>query len=114
MEITGKIKQVGDVEHVSEKFQKRLVVIETDEQYPQVLAIEFVQDKVDLPDGYGAGDLVTVGINLRGREWNGKFFTNLQGWRITGDTVEVDTSREVELVKEHLGGEVIKDDDLPF
>jgi hypothetical protein len=88
MEITGKIKMVGDTETFgSNGFRKRELVITTEEQYPQHILIEFVQDKVDLLNSYNIGQEVKVGLNLRGREWlnpqgESKYFNSIQGWRI--------------------------------
>jgi hypothetical protein len=62
-------------------------VITTEEQYPQPLLIEFVQDKTSLPDNFSVGQQVKVSINLKGREWTSpqgetKYFNSIQGWRI--------------------------------
>ena len=70
MEVTGKVKVIGETETFGAKgFRKRNLVITTNEQYPQDLQLEFVQDKVDLLDNYKVGQNVKVGVNLRGREW---------------------------------------------
>jgi single-stranded DNA-binding protein len=87
MEVSGIIKKIGDVQEISASFKKRELVVTTEEQYPQHLAIEFVQDKTDILNQYQPGDKVTVGINLRGREWTSpqgevKYFNSIQGWRI--------------------------------
>ena len=87
MEIQGKIKLVGNIQEITDSFRKRELVIVTQEQYPQTLCIEFVQDKIDLLNGFEQGQDVKIGINLRGREWENpegliKYFTSLQGWRI--------------------------------
>jgi single-stranded DNA-binding protein len=87
MEVTGLIKRISDTQKVSERFQKREVVVTTEEQYPQHLSIEFIQDKTSLLDSYREGDRVNIGINLRGREWTSpqgevKYFNTIQGWRI--------------------------------
>ncbi len=88
MEVIGKIKLIGDVQTFgSNGFRKREVVITTDEQYPQMLMIEFIQDKTDLLNNYSVGQDVKVSINLRGREWinpqgEAKYFNSIQGWRI--------------------------------
>lgn len=90
MEISGKIKKINETQTVgSSSFQKRELIVVTNEQYPQMLLIEFIQDKCDLLNNYNIDDEVTVSINLRGREWinsNGqaKYFNTLQGWRIMG------------------------------
>jgi single-stranded DNA-binding protein len=79
---------------VSPTFRKREVVIETDENYPQVVMCEFTQDRADIPSRYREGDKVTVSINIRGREWTNrdgetKYFVSIQGWRMApGDGSE--------------------------
>ena len=87
MEVQGKIKLVGNVQEITDSFRKRELVIVTQEQYPQTLCVEFVQDKTDLLNDFQEGQEVKIGINLRGREWKNpegiiKYFTSLQGWRI--------------------------------
>lgn len=88
MEITGKIKQLlPTAVYGSNNFRKREMVVTTDEQYPQMLMIEFIQDKCDLLNNYNVGQDVKVSINLRGREWispegEAKYFNTIQGWRI--------------------------------
>ena len=69
MEVTGKVKVVGAVQQVSPTFKKRELVVTTDEQYPQSIMIEFVQDKSDLLNTVAVGENVKVSINLGGREW---------------------------------------------
>lgn len=87
MEVSGIVKRISEVQNISASFRKREIVVTTEEQYPQHLSIEFVQDKTDLLDQYKEGDKVTIGINLRGREWTSpqgevKYFNSIQGWRI--------------------------------
>ena len=87
MEVIGKIKVVGSHQQISDKFKKRELVVTTDEQYPQMIMIEFTQDKCEYLDDYRAGEAVKVSINLKGREWinpkgEAKYFNSIQGWRI--------------------------------
>ena len=88
MEVQGVIKVIREVQEISATFKKRELVITTDEQYPQTLSIEFVQDKTDLLNKFEVGQNVKVSINLRGREWENpqtkeiKYFNSIQGWRI--------------------------------
>lgn len=80
---SGKIAKIFDTEQKSASFQAREFVIEVaDGQYPQMVKFQLVQDKCNLVDEYAEGDVVTVEFDLRGREWNGKYFTNLQAWRM--------------------------------
>ena len=88
MDVQGKIKKIDETkEYGNNGFRKREVVITTEEQYPQFLNIEFIQDKCQLLDNFQVGQEVKIGINLRGREWvspqgETKYFNSIQGWRI--------------------------------
>ena len=88
MEVQGRIKMVGETQTFgSNGFRKREVVVTTEEQYPQHIMVEFVQDKTDLLNSYKEGQQVKISINLRGREWvnpqgETKYFNSIQGWRI--------------------------------
>ena len=87
MEVTGKIKVINPEQQVSASFRKRELVVATEEQYPQFISINFVQDKCDLLNNYNVGEAVKVSINLRGREWvnpqgETRYFNSIQGWRI--------------------------------
>jgi len=96
MEVSGKIKLIDSEKEVgSSGFKKRDIVVTTDEQYPQSILIQFVQDKCDLLNGFKVGESVTISINLRGREWvnpqgESVYFNTIQGWRI----VKQDTSKQ--------------------
>ena len=98
MEVTGKIKMVDTTKEVgSSGFKKRDVVVTTDEQYPQHILVQFVQDKCDLLNSFNVGDAVKIDINLRGREWvnpQGEtvYFNTIQGWRIAKLQAEAQVS----------------------
>jgi hypothetical protein len=88
MELVGKIKWIDETRtYGTNGFRKREVVVTTEEQYPQHILVEFIQDKCDLLNAYQVGQGVKIGINLRGREWvnpqgETKYFNSVQGWRI--------------------------------
>ena len=114
MEVQGKIKTVGHTQTFgSNGFRKREVVLVTEEQYPQSIMIEMVQDKCDLLDSYKVADNVKISINLRGREWvnpqgETKYFNSIQGWRIEKTEGVVNDAPP-------LQAQADKDnDDLPF
>jgi hypothetical protein len=112
MDINGKIIVIGETETIGAKdFKKRLLVVQTDEQFSQSLPIEFTQDKTNLLDKFKIDDLVKVSINLRGSEWKGKYYANIQGWRI--DKVE---SLSLTAQQQMPDREETKDesDNLPF
>jgi hypothetical protein len=124
MEVTGKIKLINETQTFGASgFRKRELVVTTNEQYPQMLLIEFVQDKCDLLNNYQVGQDVKVSINLRGREWINpegvaKYFNSIQGWRI--EVLQPEGSSEVPPMAPLDNLETISDtnsdepDDLPF
>jgi hypothetical protein len=99
MEVQGKIKTIGETQTFgSNGFRKRELVITTEEQYPQHILVEFVQDKTDLLNNYQVGQAVKISINLKGREWvnpqgETKYFNSIQGWRI--ESLQEDSSGEI-------------------
>jgi len=83
MEINGQVHLIGETQTVGNNgFTKRQIVVKTEEQYPQLIGIDFVKDKCTILDKYKVGQNVKVSINIRGNEYNGKYYINLQGWRI--------------------------------
>lgn len=120
MQVTGKIKLIGEVKTFGANgFRKREMVVTTDEQYPQHIMIEFVQDKCDVLNNFQVGQDVTVSINLRGREWvnpqgETKYFNSIQGWRIEAAQTGAGQSPAAEMPQapSFTGGD--EADDLPF
>lgn len=87
MELQGTIKKITDIQTFASGFQKREMILLTEEQYPQPISIEFLQDKADLVNNFREGEKVKVSINIRGREWTSpqnevKYFNSIVGWRI--------------------------------
>jgi hypothetical protein len=120
MEVVGKIKVIGTENQVSATFKKRELVVVTDEQYPQPILIEFAQDKCSILDKYSVGQNVTVGINLRGREWvnpqgETKYFNQIQGWNIKA-TEQVPVISAVANTQTFAPAPPLEEpaDDLPF
>ena len=79
--------------------------------------VEFVQDKCDILDKYKVGENVSIGINLRGKEWinpqgETKYFNSIQGWKIS----KLEANKEgLEKAKEMIDKVMpADDDDLPF
>ena len=52
----------------------------------QVCMLAFGQDKVQELDKYQIGDRVKVSFNLKSREYNGRWYTDIQIWRIAPAT----------------------------
>lgn len=120
MEVTGKIKKIDETKTFgSNGFRKREMVLTTEEQYPQMLMIEFIQDKCDLLNNFNEGDAVQVNINLRGREWvnpqgETKYFNSIQGWRIEKMLAEGSAPAPMESFETSSNISDAEPDDLPF
>lgn len=124
MELNGKIKVINPTTQVSNDFRKRELVLSTDEQYPQQVLIEFVQDKCDVLDKYKVGEYVVISINIRGREWTNqqgetKYFNSIQGWRIEKKTPvnDIEVNQQVTIKDPFQTTTNINEeekDDLPF
>lgn len=97
-EVIGSIIHIGNTETVGSAgtFKKRLLVVKTNEQYPQEVPIDFVQDKCEVLDKYAIGQSVKVGINIRGNSYNGKWYCSLNGWRIDKEDAPIDGSSTIE------------------
>ncbi len=78
----GKVVHIGDRRDISDKFSVRDLVIEVDGKYPQIVKFQFVNDRIDLIEKVGLQDMVSISFDLRGREHDGKYYTNLNGWKI--------------------------------
>ena len=121
--ISGGVRFVSEDINVSSSFKKRELVVTTDEQYPQHILINFVQDKTEYLDGLNVGQRVKVSVNLRGREWTNpqgevKYFNDIQGWKVSKHTDENGSTN----VNQHAAAPAptaptansFEDDDLSF
>ena len=81
-EIEGILHKIFEVESKSASFQTREFVITTEGTYPQFVKFQLTQDKCGIIDGYPEGEKIKVSFDLRGREWQGKYFTNLNAWKV--------------------------------
>ena len=81
--LTGKIIVLNDTQTFASGFTKREFVVETpDEKYPQPLKFESTKVGCDKLDAFRVGDEVTVEFNIRGNEYNGKYYISLAAWKV--------------------------------
>ncbi len=82
-EAQGTIKIINDIQTFGSGFTKREFVITTgDSKYPQDIKFEIVKDKCALLDQFASGQTVNVSFDIRGNEYNGKYYVNLNCWKI--------------------------------
>jgi hypothetical protein len=86
LDITGKILQIMPTTTGTSKAGKDWVkqefVIETQETYPKKVCISVMGEKTQELKKYVPGNEVKVSLNLESREYNGKWYTNVNAWRI--------------------------------
>jgi hypothetical protein len=99
----GAIKLINPVKVISDKFSVREFVITTGDKYPQEVIFQTVNDKMDIIAPYGQGQVVTVSFNVRGREYNGKYYNTLDAWKVQGEVTTSPVNEPMPM-----------DDDLPF
>lgn len=63
-------------------WSKRLFVIKTDDKYPKDVCFTLFGEKVSLINDYKVGDKINVSFNLSSREFNGKFYHNIDAWKV--------------------------------
>ena len=127
MDLIGKVVMIFPKNQISDKFAKREIVIETEDDYPQQIIVQFTQDKCELLDGFMEGENVKIGINLRGRKWTSpqgedKWFISINGWYIDAINEEsFDPKKYAEneadkVFEEDIANDMADDqtDDLPF
>lgn len=84
-EAEGTIKLISDTQTFPSGFSKREFVVTTQhDKYPQDLKFEVVKDKCSLLDDYSEGQDVQVNFDIRGNEYNGKYYVNLSCWKLQG------------------------------
>lgn len=101
--LKGAVKLINEVKVISDKFSVREFVVTTpDAKYPQDIIFQTTNDKIAILDSIGVGQEVEVSYNLRGREFNGRYYNTLDAWKVqtTGATPSVQPTDE--------------QDDLPF
>lgn len=116
LEIEGTLHKKFDAQDINATFKKREFVIETDEKYPQLVKFELIQERCSLVDEFAEGDKIKVEFNLKGREWNGKYFTNLHAWRLAkvGAATEQGGGNFPPVEEPPVSSDEAYLDDLPF
>jgi single-strand DNA-binding protein len=116
----GVIKEVFDTQEFKNNFKKREVVLETEEDYPQLIKFEFTDENgINKLDDHAAGEKVKIAFLLKGSEWQGKYFTNLRGVAIALSEEAASTGKPKKDTKKDVLSSMTKvnnneEDELPF
>ena len=87
MEINGKLIRKFDIESgiskAGKEWQKQSILVEQAGDFNKEVVISFFGDKIKSIRDIQEGSYVSVSINLSSREYNGKYFHNIDGWFIS-------------------------------
>lgn len=113
-ELTGTVKLIGELQTFNSGFSKKeMVVTVEDGNYPQDISLEFLKEKAELLNNVNIGQTVTVTFDIRGREYNGRYFNNLVGWQIK-DAAQNNEDHTPSTGFDDMPADVNFDDDIPF
>lgn len=87
IEIKGTVETILEIQEFASGFKKQTLVIDTGGKFPQKVAIDFAKEKIELIASLVQGQEVTVGVNIRGNEYNGKYYVSLAGWKVDAGAV---------------------------
>ena len=100
----GTIHLIGEARQVSDKMNLKEFVLSIGDKYPQLVQFQAVNERVKFLDGAKVGQECEVKFDLRGREYNGKFYVSLNAW----DIRIASTAPASKPITDEI------DDDLPF
>lgn len=114
-EMDGTVKLITETQTFNSGFTKREFVITTDDdRYPQSIKFECVKDRIAQLDGIAPGQRVKVSFDIRGNEYNDKFFVNLTAWKVeTSAPASAPPISEEPPFEEDFPGEIVEEDS-PF
>jgi len=119
MEIKGVIYAVMQVESgqsAKGDWKKQTIVVETENaQYPKKIAVEIWNDLTKLP--YTPGASISLEADIDAREYNGKWYNSVKGYKINNNASEFLAKNEAkeqrfDSVKKQEN--TVEDTDLPF
>mgnify|MGYP003624198969 FL=1 len=109
--IKGTLLKVLEVETGETKtgkgWSKRGFVVKTEDKFPKEVCFTLFGEKTTLIDSHQSGSMVEVHFNLSSREYNGKYYHNIDAWKI-------DASEAIAESLPDNGYQTAKKDDLPF
>jgi hypothetical protein len=125
LEVSGKVFKILNEQKgtsaAGKDWVKQDFVIETDDQYPKKIAVTAMGDKiVPVVKTLSVGQQVTIHINIESREYQDKWFSNINVWRVDkldGNSVPTNnTTSSTNSTKATKSNASSKDDDseLPF
>ena len=95
-EVTGSLLRVEDAQTYGSGFIVRKFVIMDNASFPSPICFELIKDDTSKIDQFSPGDRLKVTFKLKGREWNGKYFTNLQAINVKREKIVESNGESIE------------------
>jgi len=119
MQVKGTLLQIlkteSGVSKAGKEWKKQDFLIETNEQFPKKVCFTLFGDKISLIDGITEGSEIEVYFSLESRDFNGKWYHNINAWKIDrADAVTANKSYPPEFSAGDIPPEPVDDNDLPF
>lgn len=116
LSVKGKLSRKLSVESGTSKagkeWKKQSFLLDTGAQYnPEICFQLFGDEKIEILNHHNEGDQVEVSFNLSSKEFNGRYFHNIDAWRI--ENLTKDEANEIEGAPE-FNTPATEEDDLPF
>jgi len=107
----GKLEIESGTSKAGNEWKKQSFLIDTGNQYnPEICFQLFGEDKIDMLNHHDEGSKVEVSFNLSSREYNGRYFHNIDAWRIESIEKSEETSEDIP----EFNSSADDEDDLPF
>lgn len=119
MEIKGKIivalPEQSGVSKSGNNWKKREYVLETMETYPKKVHFDLFGDRADQYP-LNVGEVVTLSFDIESREYNGRWFTSIRGWKVDKDQAPAPPMGAPAPAADPLAPQFgpTSDDDIPF
>ena len=118
LEIKGKINQIlrvdSGVSKAGKEWKKQEFIVETDDQFPKQVCFTLFNDKISLLEGLNAGEDVNVSFSVESREFNGRWYHNINAWKIDRTAAETPGHLPPSFSPNDIPPEPAGEDDLPF
>ncbi|MCF8297019.1 MAG: DUF3127 domain-containing protein [Saprospiraceae bacterium] len=118
LDLQGKLIQIlpvqSGVSKAGKDWSKQEFIIETQEQFPKKVCFTLFGDKTDLLQGISEGEELKVSFNLESREYNERWFHNINAWKIEKITSQSGDVSAPSISNNDLPPMPNEDDGLPF
>ena len=114
-ELSGTVKQIFEEKTFGSGFNLREFVVTTEaDKYPQDICLQCIKEKVEMVNQLKEGEKVKVSFDLRGREYQGRYFVNLNAWKVETAGAGSDSSSNGDEPPPFDPSDEILDEEPPF